>query len=89
MLNHNETLGWLMEGDPAIRWQVMRDLLDAPEAKWQAERRRTETEGWGAQLLAKQGADGVWGGPSRWNTLRALRVLKWWNKEDIRWTSLI
>ncbi len=53
---------WLMEGDPAIRWQVMRDLLDRPEAEWQAERQRTQVEGWGAQFLAKQDANGVWGG---------------------------
>ncbi len=53
---------WLMEGDPAIRWQVMRDLLDMPESVWQTERRRTQKEGWGAQLLGKQDARGVWGG---------------------------
>jgi hypothetical protein len=55
-------ISWLMEGDPAIRWQVKRDLMDAPEAEWQDERRRTQTEGWGAQFLAKQDARGVWGG---------------------------
>jgi hypothetical protein len=56
------TLAWLMEGDPAIRWQVMRDLLDAPEAEWQAERQRTLGEGWGSQFLACQDPDGRWGG---------------------------
>ncbi|WP_120005087.1 squalene cyclase [Nesterenkonia muleiensis] len=53
---------WLMAGDPAIRWQVMRDLLDAPEDQWRAERSLVETEGWGAQLLALQDADGQWDG---------------------------
>jgi hypothetical protein len=62
MLKNDDVISWLMEGDPAIRWQAMRDLLDAPEEKWRAERRRTQNEGWGKQLLAKQGADGVWGG---------------------------
>jgi hypothetical protein len=62
MLNSEDIIGWLMEGDPAIRWQTMRDLLDAPEAEWQPERRRTQDTGWGAQLLAKQDARGVWGG---------------------------
>jgi hypothetical protein len=52
---------WLLEGDPSIRWQVQRDLLDAPEKVWQAERRRVATEGWGAQLLQHQGPDGRWG----------------------------
>jgi hypothetical protein len=62
MLHTNPVLAWLMEGDPAIRWQVLRDLLDAPEAEWQAERRRTRDKGWGAQFLAEQDADGIWGG---------------------------
>jgi hypothetical protein len=57
-----KVINWLMEGDPAIRWQVMRDLLNAPEKTWQPERRRTQKEGWGAQLLTRQGADGIWGG---------------------------
>lgn len=57
-----KTIDWLMEGDPAIRWQVMRDLLDAPETDWQAERQKVATEGWGARLLACQDADGRWGG---------------------------
>ena len=53
---------WLMEGDAAIRWQTMRDLLGAPESEWQAERERTLETGWGAQLLALQAPDGSWGG---------------------------
>lgn len=56
------TIAWLMEGDPAIRWQTQRDLLDAPAKVWQAEQARTVQEGWGAQLLARQDADGRWGG---------------------------
>jgi hypothetical protein len=55
-------LDWLLAGDPAIRWQVMRDLLDAPESEWQAERARVETEGWGAALLAHEDPDGQWAG---------------------------
>ena len=51
---------WLLEGDPAIRWQVMRDRLDAPEAEWSTERARTEHEGWGARLLALRAPDGLW-----------------------------
>lgn len=58
----NATIEWLMAGDPAIRWQTMRDLLDAPAAEWQAEQLRTAQAGWGAQLLAQQDADGRWGG---------------------------
>src|SRR5690242_538995 len=51
-----------MEGDPAIRWQTMRDLLDAPENEWRAERQLTMEYGWGARLLAFKGDDGRWGG---------------------------
>jgi hypothetical protein len=55
-------IDWLLESDPAIRWQVMRDLLDAPEARWSAERAKVETEGWGARLLACEDEDGQWAG---------------------------
>ncbi len=55
---------WLLDSDPAIRWQVMRDLLDAPEEQWRAERARVETEGWGARLLSLEDADGQWAGGS-------------------------
>ncbi len=55
-------LEWLLDSDPAIRWQVMRDLTDAPADEVAAERARVAHEGWGAQLLAAQGADGQWSG---------------------------
>ena len=45
-------VGWLLEGDPAIRWQVMRDLLDEQPEAWEAERRRTAEEGWAAEMQA-------------------------------------
>lgn len=53
---------WLLEGDPAIRWQVLEGLTDAPAAEVAAERARVETEGWGARLLAERDADGQWAG---------------------------
>ena len=57
-------LKWLLDSDPAIRWQVMRDLTgEAPDAI-AAERSRVATEGWGAQLLARQSPAGNWGGPA-------------------------
>ena len=49
---------WLLDSDPSIRWQVMRDLIDAPADEVAAERARVATEGAGARLLALQGADG-------------------------------
>lgn len=59
-------LEWLLDADPSIRWQVMRDLIKAPEDVVANERSRVATEGWGAQLLALQDADGRWGGAA-WN----------------------
>jgi hypothetical protein len=56
----DSTIDWLLEGDPAIRWQVMRDLLDEPVEAWQSERRRTVEIGWVAELLGRQGKDGEW-----------------------------
>lgn len=53
---------WLLDSDPAIRWQVMHDLLDAPPRETAGERARIATEGWGANLLALQADDGYWGG---------------------------
>jgi len=55
-------IDWLMDADPAIRWQVKRDLADAANEDVDAERARIATEGWGAQLLALQGSDGRWDG---------------------------
>lgn len=57
-----DVVTWLLDSDPAIRWQVMRDLLDAPEPEWAIERAKVETEGWGARLLALEDDDGQWAG---------------------------
>ena len=55
-------MDWLLDSDPAIRWQVLRDLADAPAEVVAVERARSANEGWGARLLALQGADGLWEG---------------------------
>jgi hypothetical protein len=62
MTDRGPLIAWLLDSDPSIRWQVMRDLLDAPEPEWKAERAKVETEGWGARLLACQDDDGQWAG---------------------------
>lgn len=53
---------WLLDSDPAIRWQVLHDLVQAPAEVVAAERARVATDGWGARLLALQGDDGQWAG---------------------------
>jgi hypothetical protein len=73
-------LGWLLDSDPSIRWQVMRDLTGAPAHEVAAERARIATEGWGARLLSLQGGDGRWG-EAAWNrgwdsTMHVLMLLR-------------
>lgn len=55
-------LDWLLDSDPALRWQVLRDVSDAPPEVVAAERARVAIEGWGARLLALRGDDGQWAG---------------------------
>ena len=57
-----DVAAWLMDSDPSIRWQVLRDLRDAPSEDVEAERARVATEGWGARLLAMRDPDGQWAG---------------------------
>jgi len=54
------TIAWLLEGDPAIRWQTMRELLDEPAGVWEAERRRVTHEGWVPAMLEHRSPQGVW-----------------------------
>lgn len=72
-----DVIGWLLEGDPAIRWQVMRDLAGAPENLVAAERARVAGEGWGARLLALQQPHGQWAaGTPAFGSAAAQR---WWH----------
>ena len=70
-------MDWLLDSDPAIRWQVLRDLSDEP---FEADRARVGREGWGAQLLALQQPDGTWAGAAwnrGWNsTMHVLTLLR-------------
>jgi hypothetical protein len=71
-----DVVEWLLDSDPAIRWQVMRDLTDAPEEQVAAKRARVASEGWGARLLALQLKSGQWdaGTPTFTSTAAAT----WW-----------
>jgi hypothetical protein len=73
-------IGWLLDADPAIRWQVMRDLTGAPAAAIAAERSRIAMEGWGAWLLDQQRPDGQWGDgvaePFWWTNMYTLLWLR-------------
>ena len=64
MMLDRALLDWLLDSDPALRWQVERDLSGAPQEAWGATRARIATEGFGARLLALQDPDGQWAGGS-------------------------
>jgi hypothetical protein len=73
-------IDWLLDSDPSIRWQVMRDLTHEPADVTAAERSRVGTEGWGARLLALQTPDGLWAGNAfsqeRTDTFHVLELLR-------------
>jgi hypothetical protein len=62
MQDTSETIQWLLQGDPAIRWQVLRNLCHEPAQVYESERSQVANEGWGARLLSRQDDDGNWGG---------------------------
>ena len=79
MASRTDIVNWLLEGDPSIRWQVMRDLTDEPDEVVAAERARVTSQGWGAALLARQTPDGHWSDAQEhgWMTTNdALALLK-------------
>jgi len=81
MQTSDAVIAWLMSSDPAVRWQVMRDLSEQPDDAVARERARVAHEGWGARLLELQAPDGHWGGgafvPRSWaSTLETLVMLR-------------
>jgi hypothetical protein len=76
----DRVIDWLLDADPAIRWQVMRDLTDAPAEIVAAERSRVASEGWGSYLLDQQRSDGQWGdgvaAPFWWSNMYTLLFLR-------------
>ena len=77
-LLQSNLIEWLMDSDPAIRWQVMRDLSDASPQDVAAERARVATEGWGARLISLQRPDGQWEGGTP--TFTSPEWSEWWHK---------
>jgi hypothetical protein len=76
----NAVLEWLLDSDPSMRWQVMRDLINIPADAVSAERTRIATEGWGAALLGQQQPDGNWGDdtePPQWKSNLYTMILLW------------
>ena len=75
-----DTMDWLRDSDPSLRWQVERDLLGEPEQVWQATRARIAAEGYGAAILSRQDPDGQWAGgayfPARDRDLTGLGIIE-------------
>ena len=79
MASRTAVVKWLLDSDPSIRWQVMRDLTDEADEAIATERSRVASEGWGAQLLGLQASGGQWGAADDegWmTTVSALALLK-------------
>src|SRR5512146_1012328 len=78
--SNDNVIDWLLDADPSIRWQVMRDLTDAPAEIVAAERSRVASEGWGPRLLDQQRPDGQWGDgiaePFWWTNMYTLLWLR-------------
>ena len=78
--SNDGVIAWLVDSDPSIRWQVMRDLTDDSEEIVAAERSRVATEGWGSLLLDQQRPDGQWGDgidtPFWWSNMYTLLFLR-------------
>jgi hypothetical protein len=77
---NDPVIAWLLDADPAIRWQVLLDLIHAPADVVVAERSRVASEGWGARLLDRQRPDGQWGDgvstPFWWTNMYTLVFLR-------------
>jgi hypothetical protein len=76
-MRETELIGWLLDGDPAIRWQVLRDLNGATVREVDAERARVASEGWGKRLLDRQHANGRWSADKGPAAYRGLYTPKW------------
>ena len=73
-------VAWLLDADPSIRWQVLRDLAGMPSVTVAAERSLVAAEGWAPRLLDQQRVDGQWGDgvdlPFWWTNLYTLLYLR-------------
>jgi hypothetical protein len=71
-----DALAWLLDSDPAIRWQALRDLTDASATEVAAERARVAYAGLGADVLYRLGPDGAWHKPDTPDWLPTLYTMQ-------------
>jgi hypothetical protein len=79
-------IDWLLDSDPSVRWQTLRDLGDAPPEAVARERARVVEDGWGARILALEGDDGLWEGGALFPA-RGGQPLPWNRDEGQPWTA--
>lgn len=60
MMDRTAVIEWLLGGDPSIRWQTMRDLVQTSDNDLTSARALIASRGWGAELLALQTPEGHW-----------------------------
>ena len=87
MHSPKENIEWMLDSDPALKWQVERDLLNAPEAQWMATKALVTTEGIGARMLSLQDEDGQWAGGAHFPTREDPRALPYVEGERVSPTS--
>ncbi len=75
MNSAQENIEWMLDSDPALKWQVERELLNAPEAQWMATKALVTTKGIGARMLSLQDEDGQWAGGAHFPTREDPRAL--------------
>lgn len=51
---------WLIDGDPSIKYQTYRDLLNKPGKECAKERKNINQNGWAQKLLSYQGENYLW-----------------------------
>lgn len=56
------TIDWLLKGDPSIKYQTKRDLLEIPDQELESLQNKIQHEGWGKRFLSFQEESGMWGG---------------------------
>ena len=76
MFNKQETIDWLLDSDPSLRWRVERDLLGAPDSVWQQTKAQVAVTGFGAKVLSYQDPDGQWAGGAYFPTREEPRAMR-------------
>jgi hypothetical protein len=77
---YKKQIEWLLEGDPSIRYQTLRDLINANDKYINQERQKILQKGWGRLFMDLQEENGTWSNalysPKWTSTFYTLLLLK-------------